>query len=152
MEIIKDRAIVEDAWAHIADDAAIPPQGDITVSLARWGEESAALAARPGKVGVRIAPGEDVDGAIDALLNAPMIAIEFPKFTDGRGYSTARLLRERHGYAGELRAIGHVLRDQIFYMHRVGINAFELAPGRSLSDALNAFSDFTVTYQPVGAK
>ncbi len=150
MEIIRNRRVVDDAWQHIADGDAIPDSGDVTVSLSRYGAERAALDGREGRVGVRIAPDEDVDGLVASLGALPLIAVEFPKFTDGRGYSTARLLRERHGYRGELRAIGHVLRDQLFYMHRVGFDAFEMAPGKSLNDALEAFSDFSVTYQPTG--
>ena len=77
-----------------------------------------------------------------------MIAIDFPAFKDGRGFSQARLLRERYGYKGEIRAVGDVARDQMFFMARCGINAFEVKPGRSLEDALKAFNDFSVTYQP----
>ena len=151
MEIIRNQKIVTDAWQHLADDEALPTEGDVTVSLARWTSEREALDARTGRTGVRLSPGEEADAVLGDLGVLPLIAVEFPKFTDGRGYSTARLLRERHGYKGELRAIGHVLRDQLFYMHRVGFDAFELAPGKSLTDALEAFSEFSVTYQPVGA-
>lgn len=151
MEIIRNQKIVTDAWQHLADDAAVPAEGDVTVSLARWTSEREALAARTGQTGVRLRPADEPDALVGDLEALPLIAIEFPKFTDGRGYTTARLLRERHGYQGELRAIGHVLRDQLFYMHRVGFDAFELAPGKSLTDALEAFSEFSVTYQPVGA-
>ncbi|MEM6993486.1 MAG: DUF934 domain-containing protein [Myxococcota bacterium] len=151
MEIIKNRVIVDDATKHLADDAPVPATGDVTVSLSRYGAEREALAARADRVGVRIKPDEDVDEIVPHLGQIKLIAVEFPKFTDGRGYSTARLLRERHGYRGELRAIGHVLRDQLFYMQRVGFDAFEMAPGKSVQDALNAFSDFSVTYQTTGA-
>jgi uncharacterized protein (DUF934 family) len=77
----------------------------------------------------------------------PLIAVYFPKFLDGRGYSTARLLRERYGYRGELRAIGDVGRDQLFYLARVGFDAFLIPEGRDARDALNAFADFPETYQ-----
>ena len=76
------------------------------------------------------------------------MALNFPIFRDGRAYSTARLLRDRYGFKGELRATGDVLRDQIFFMRRVGFDAFEVRGDRSIEDALKAFDDFKVTYQP----
>jgi uncharacterized protein (DUF934 family) len=145
MEIIKDRRIVTDGWRHVADDEAVPETGDVIVSLARWRSEGPALRARAeGRVGVRVRPDEDVDATLATL---PLVALEFPKFTDGRGYTKARLLRERYGFSGELRAVGYVLRDQIFYMARCGIDAFELAKGKSLEQALGAFDEMSVTYQ-----
>ncbi len=77
-----------------------------------------------------------------------MIAIEFPIYRDGRGYSQARILRDRYSYEGELRAVGDVLKDQMFYLHRVGFNAFEVRADRSIEDALKSLKDFSVTYQP----
>ncbi len=77
----------------------------------------------------------------------PLIAVDFPKFTDGRGYSIAYNLRKRLGYTGELRAIGDVLRDQLFYMQRVGFNAFATRPDRSIHDALKGLTDFSEAYQ-----
>lgn len=147
MEIIKDKEIVQDRWHHVADDAAVPAAGDVIVSLTRWRAEHEALRARPGRVGVRLEPADDVQDLVPELASLPLVAISFPKFTDGRGYSQARTLRDQLSYQGELRAVGHVLRDQLFYMHRCGIDAFELAPGKSLTDALEAFGEFSVTYQ-----
>jgi uncharacterized protein (DUF934 family) len=146
--IIKERRIVEDSWLHIADDAELPATGDIIVSSQRWHKDRAALLARKGRLGVKIGneiPLEEID---KDLQHFALIAIEFPKFRDGRGYSYARLLRERHGYKQEIRAVGNVLRDQLLPMARCGINAFELEAGRSLEDALQSFNDFSVQYQP----
>jgi uncharacterized protein (DUF934 family) len=147
-QIIKDRAIVEDSWQHIADDAELPAAGDITVSVQRWQQDRKTLLARQGGLGIRIGNEVPPDGIIDDLQHFSLIAIEFPKFRDGRGYSYARLLRERYGYKQEIRAIGNVLRDQLLPMARCGINAFEMEAGRSLENALNAFNDFSVQYQP----
>lgn len=147
MEIIRDQKIVQDSWRHIEDGDPVPESGDVTVSLIRFGAERSDLDARSGRVGVRVGPDEEIDTIIADLGKLPLIAVTFPKFTDGRGYSTARLLRGRHGYTGELRATGQIFRDQLFYLHRVGFDAFEMAPGKSLSDALEGFSDFSVTYQ-----
>jgi uncharacterized protein (DUF934 family) len=150
MAIIRNREIVDDSWTHAADGEPLPA-GDVTVSLSRWLSERDALKARAasgsGRVGVRLAPSEEPDALAPDLGELPLVAIEFPKFTDGRGYSTARLLRERLGYAAELRAIGYVLRDQLFYMLRCGIDSFELKPGKDLQQALGAFEELSVTYQ-----
>jgi uncharacterized protein (DUF934 family) len=147
MQIIKNREIVDDGFIHLSDDAALPASGDVTVTLSRWVSDRDALKTHCGKVGVRLAPDDDPSELQSDLPHLALIAIEFPKFTDGRGYSAARILRDRLDYSGELRAIGNVLRDQLFYLSRVGINAFELSPGKSLEDALRGFEEFSVTYQ-----
>lgn len=146
MEIIENRAIVEDAWRHLSDDEELPADGRVIVSLARLVRDREALLRR-GEIGVRLAPDAEIDAIAGDLDRLGVVAVQFPKFTDGRGYSLARLVRERHGYRGQLRAVGDVLRDQLFYLHRCGFDAFELAPGKSLSDALAAFGELSVTYQ-----
>jgi uncharacterized protein (DUF934 family) len=146
--IIKDRSIIEDHWQRVADDAALPATGDIFVSHKRWQQERAALLSRKAKLGVIIGNGIAAEEIKDDLQHFQLIAIEFPQFKDGRGYTYARLLRERYHFTHEIRAIGNVLRDQLLPMSRCGINAFELDSGRSLEDALTAFNDFSVRYQP----
>lgn len=145
MQVIKNRQIIEDTWTPVADDAELPP-GKVLVSVARWNREHAHLVGRKEPVGVRFAP-DDSPEALQNLAQIPLIAVEFPKFSDGRGYSHARLLRERYGYKGELRAVGNVLRDQLFYMARCGIDSFALQPGKDIQGALEAFNEFSVTYQ-----
>lgn len=148
MEIIKKGEIVTSGWVHVADAELLPAERvDVTVSLRRFVGEQTALQTHPGRVGVRLHPEDDVDPHLPALLQLPLLAVEFPRFTDGRGYSLGRLLRERHGYRGELRAMGNVLRDQLFYMHRCGFDAFELQPGKSIQEALEAFDELSVRYQ-----
>lgn len=148
MQIIKQRQVVNDTFEHIADDVPVPATGDVIVSLTRFQAEKAELATRTeGKLGVQLKSdqtAEDVAGDLDKVA---LIAIEFPKFRDGRGFSTARLLRDRFAYKGELRAVGNVLREQLFYLSRCGFDAFELAAGKDVNDALSAFDDFHVTYQ-----
>lgn len=146
-QIIKDRAIVDDAWIHVDDEAELPADGDIIVSRARWIAERAALNARDGRVGVRYLATEDPVADADELAAVPLIALDFPKFADGRSYSYAQVLRTRHGYRGELRATGDVLRDQLRYMWRCGFDAFEVRADKSIEDALKAFDEFTVDYQ-----
>jgi len=148
MQIIRDQKIVDDTYTTFSDDAPLPAAGNIIVSSARFAKERAQLLARPeGTFGVRLKSDEDPAILAADILALSLIAVEFPKFGDGRGYTTGRLLRERYGFRGELRAVGNVLRDQMFYMQRCGFNAFELTPGKSLESALGAFGEFSVTYQ-----
>ena len=146
MRVIKDRKIVDDDWVLLAPDAPVPTTGDVIVSVAQWNSGRESFAGRSGKVGVRLKSNESPE-QIQALDQVPLIAVEFPSFTDGRGYTSARLLRERHAYRGELRAVGDVLRDQLFYMARCGIDSFALKAGKDIEAALSAFLDFSVTYQ-----
>ncbi|MFV8833762.1 DUF934 domain-containing protein [Aquisalimonas sp.] len=145
-KIIRDGAIAEDHWQHVADDAALPA-GDIIVGFARWQQERDALLRHDGRVGIRIDGDTSLLDIVDDLEHFALIALNFPAFKDGRCYSHARVLRERFRYGGELRAVGDVLRDQLMYMSRVGINAFEVREDRSIADALNAFKEFSGYYQ-----
>jgi uncharacterized protein (DUF934 family) len=107
----------------------------------------ASLRQRGGRVGVQLRSDQEAKALAEFVAELSVVAIEFPGFKDGRGYTTARLLRERFGYKGELRAVGDVLRDQLFFMLRCGFDAFELKPGKDIDGALNAFREFSVTYQ-----
>ncbi|MBW9105193.1 DUF934 domain-containing protein [Paraburkholderia phenoliruptrix] len=154
--IIKNRAIVNDDWTLVcpAEDGSLPavnelPAGKVLVPLALWQAERDALAASRGaaELGVWLAPDSepaDIAGDFDKVA---LIAVDFPVFRDGRGYSIARLLRERYGYKGELRAIGDVLRDQVRLMLRCGFDAFAVRADKDIADAIKAFDDFTVQYQ-----
>ena len=146
-KIILDRRIVDDPWQLIEAGADIPADGDVIVSLAAWQARAAEPASRHGRVGVWLRPDDEPGALADDTATLPVIAVQFPQFADGRGYSIARLLRERYGFKGELRAFGDVLRDQLFYLHRVGFNAFAIKPGKSIEDALGAFGDFSDAYQ-----
>ncbi len=145
--VIKHRRIIADDWRHI-DDTETLPDGPVIVSLARWRRERAALLARGGALGVRLPNTAAVADLAAELPYWQVVALEFPKFADGRAYSQARLLRERYGYTGELRAVGDVLRDQLFFMARTGFDAFELRADGRLEDALAAFNEFSESYQP----
>lgn len=145
--VIADGKVTEDGWVGLADDAPVPTDGDVIVSLKRWQAERDALAARKGRTGVRLAGGDALEPIVADLPLLPVIALEFPQFKDGRSFSLARLLRERYGYKGQLRAVGDVLRDQLLYMRRCGIDTFELRADKSAEDALKAFGELTVAYQ-----
>ncbi|MBA2690044.1 MAG: DUF934 domain-containing protein [Burkholderiales bacterium] len=150
--IIKDRHIVDDNWQLIkpADDGAIPElpdNGDIIVPLDFWLAKKDELRQRRGRTGVWLDSHQEPQLLGQDLPSLPLVAVNFPKFADGRGFSIGRLLRERYHYQGELRAIGDVLRDQILYMHRCGFNAFAVRADKSIEDALKAFNDFSDGYQ-----
>jgi uncharacterized protein (DUF934 family) len=148
MPLIKHNKLVDaDSWQFVNDDADVPAQGDVVVGLKRLLADVDSLRARPGKLGVRIDPEDELDQAKQALDKVVLVALTFPKFGDGRAYSKARLFRDRFGYKGELRAVGEVLADQLQYMSRCGFDAFQLAEGKDVAAALRALSDFTVTYQ-----
>ncbi|MGA8055665.1 MAG: DUF934 domain-containing protein [Burkholderiales bacterium] len=145
--VIRNREIVSDPWQRIEAGGGVPEHGDVIVPLAVWQKERDALLARKGRIGVLLEPADE-PGAIAAdLERLALVAVNFPQFTDGRGYSTARLLRERYGYKGELRAVGDVLRDQLFYLARVGFDAFALRADQDAEAALSAFGDFSEAYQ-----
>ena len=146
MKIIKDKQIVEDSWVHLADETTLS-SGNITVSLTRWKQEQTTLSNYNGDIGIRLTPDDTLDDISTDLNNIPLIALEFPAFTDGRSFSHARLLRERYQFTGEIRAIGNYMLDQVFYLMRVGVNAFELTNTKELNVALNSMSDFSVRYQ-----
>ncbi len=148
MALIKHNAVAPaELWTTLAADQPVPATGDVLVDLERWVSEGEALRARADRVGVLLQPDDDVLGLEGTLDGLALIAVAFPKFTDGRGYSSARLLRDRLGYTGELRAVGHVLPDQVFYMRRVGFDALELADGKSADTAIAQLGEFSVTYQ-----
>lgn len=139
--------VVDDGWQLLAAGEPVPESGDVIVAVPVWNAERAELSSRSGKVGVWL-KSDELPEQIDGLSEVPLVAIDFPKFGDGRGFTSARLLRERHGYAGEVRAVGEVLRDQLFYMARCGFDSFALKAGKDIEGALDAFNDFSVSYQP----
>ena len=150
--IIKHREVIEDDWTVLrleenqAADSVALPAGKVIVPLAVWLAQRDALQARP-EFGVWIASDERPEVLKGEVDKFAVIAVDFPKFTDGRGYSIAYNLRARLGYTGELRAIGDVLRDQLFAMQRVGFTAYATRPDRSIHDALKGLTVFSETYQ-----
>ena len=151
-EIIKNGKVVSDDWQVLRlepeqqPDAVEVADGNVIVPLSVWQAQRTVLASR-SNVGVWLASAERAESLANDVTTLPVIAIDFPKFSDGRGYSIAYNLRSRLGYRGELRAIGDVLRDQLFYMQRVGFNAFATRPDRSIHDALKGLTDFSTSYQ-----
>jgi uncharacterized protein (DUF934 family) len=151
-EIIKDKQVVQDDWVILrlqegetADSVAVPA-GKVILPLKVWQAQRAVIGDRKD-VGVWLTSSERPEDLTNDVGTIPVIAIDFPKFADGRGYSIAYNLRARLDYKGELRAIGDVLRDQLFYMQRVGFNAFATRPDRNIHDALKGLTDFSDSYQ-----
>lgn len=151
-KIIKNKTIVADDWNVLrlqenetAENVTVAA-GKIIVPLKVWQAQRETLQQR-GDIGVWFASDERPEELKGDLEKFAVIAVDFPKFSDGRGYSIAYNLRARLGYTGELRAIGDVLRDQLFYLQRVGFDAFAPRADRSIEDALKGFSDFSEVYQ-----
>ena len=113
------------------------PEDERIVPLAQW----------RGEPGVLLGTADDPATIAADLEKLSTVVIEFPQFTDGRGYSTARLLRERYGFKGEIRAAGEVLRDNLFYLSRCGFDSFVLSDQTKIEEALTALSDFSDGYQ-----
>lgn len=151
-QIIKGREVVADDWSVLTLDEGQTaetvevPAGRIIVPLPVWLAQRNVLSDR-AELGVWLAPDEAAATLKDDLHRFELIAIDFPKFTDGRGYSIAYNLRKRLGWTGELRAIGDVLRDQLFQMARCGFDAYATRQDRNIHDAVKGLSVFSETYQ-----
>jgi uncharacterized protein (DUF934 family) len=142
--------LAEDRWVHLSEDAKPAAEGPATISLARWRSGRDILTGRNLPLGIRLESDERIDEILPRLDDFELIALNFPNLNDGRHFTSARLLRERYGYRGQIRAIGQVLRDQLDLMRRCGFDAFELPAGRDAAAALAAFGEISVVYQPAG--
>ena len=148
MAIIKDGQTGRNDWQHLADSEALPVSGAVTVSLKRWLAEREALNGYTSPLGIRLA----ADDSPEVLQNEsptslPLVVLDMQAFTDGRSFSQAHWLRERWGYEGELRVRGDFLLDQVFFLARVGVNAFEFKDDAQAAAALPRLSEFSVRYQ-----
>lgn len=155
--IIKNDAVTDDDWKVVrlvdgeSADSAWLPVGPLLVPVAVWRARRRELVERQYEhgwpLGIWLSAEEGPELIENELDDFSVIGIEFSRFSDGRGYSTARLLRTRYGYAGELRAIGDVLRDQLFYLRRVGFDSFAVRADKNIEQALAGLKDFSVVYQ-----
>jgi len=151
--LIRNGQIADDGWQWIDESEALlaarlEAGGRFVLPLAAWLAHRASL--DPACAGVWLGPDDEPEAVLPWLADIPLIAIRFPVFTDGRGYSLARLLRSRHGYTGELRAVGDVLRDQLYFLQRCGFDAFQLRADQSPEEALAAFQDYS--WAPLGGR
>lgn len=148
MPLLKNGLVATDPWVAVEDDAPLPDGRPVLVSHARWLAGRDALTARKAPLGIRLPNSLDVLAFGPEAGRFDLIVLEFPKFSDGRAYSQARLLRERFGYRGELRATGQVLRDQLRLMHRCGFDAYEFDRPDAARVFAAALQDFSAAYQP----
>ena len=153
-QLIKNKAVAVDGWNTLeilpgqTPETLDLPQGDIIFPFAVWQARKAEIISTHKRIGLLLQPADRVAEIVADLDYFIVIAINFPKFVDGRGYSSASLLRQRYNYQGELRAVGDVLHDQLFFMQRVGFDSYALKDGKNVSYALQAgFSPFSETYQ-----
>lgn len=146
--LIKHGEIVPDSYVEIVSDEAglILPDGDILLSLPCFNAHRDEVLAHEGRKGVILAPDEFAESLADVVSQLDLIAIRFPSFADGRGYSTAYLLRTRYGFQGELRAIGDIFKDTLFYQQRVGFDAFVLGSDEVARAALPGLTTFAEVY------
>lgn len=148
--IIKGDQVVDENWHLLPREATLDGlsnSDDIIVPMSLWLDHAHALKVRDGGLGIWLESHEEIEAVTDDLAHFKVVALNFPVFSDGRHYSTARLLRDRYGYEGEIRAIGDVLRDQLFFMKRCGFDAFALREDRDAIEALESLRDFSETYQ-----
>jgi uncharacterized protein (DUF934 family) len=150
MPLVKHGRIATDVFVHAADGAELPGDGAILVSAARFLEDPEALLRRGDKLGVIWPNNRNLDDLVPYLDRLAAVALVFPIFRDGRAYSQARLLRERYGYDGELRATGQVLRDQFVFMLRAGFDAFEVKKESDAAAFAATAKRYSVFYQPTG--
>ena len=150
MPLVKQGRIATDMFVHVADGTELPGDGAVLISAARFLEDPQGLSRRAGKTGVIWPNNRDLDDLVPYLDRLAAVALVFPTFRDGRAYSQARLLRERHGYEGELRATGQVLRDQFAFMLRAGFDSFEAKKQSDAEAFAAATTRYSVFYQPTG--
>ena len=152
-QLIKNGIVAVDPWKTLeinegetAESVALPA-GDLIVPLSVWQARQPELLGRD-RLGLLLQPDDQVETVAGDLQRFAVIAVNFPKFVDGRGFSTAALLRQRYGYSGELRAVGNVLHDQLFFMKRVGFDSYALLDGKNAAYAIEAgFTPFGDAYQ-----
>ncbi|MEM1035474.1 MAG: DUF934 domain-containing protein [Pseudomonadota bacterium] len=150
MPLIKNKIEIENEWVFVDEEEELPPTGQIVMRLAQFLENADALLSRNVPIGVRLSPDSDPHDLAPYLDRLGLIEVDFPKYVDGRGYSQAQLLRRRLDYKGELRAVGHVLLDQIFYMNRSGFDAYSTTRA-DLPNVLRALEEFSEVYQLAAA-
>jgi uncharacterized protein (DUF934 family) len=148
MTLIKNGEVVENTWRNLEDGDQVSGEEAIIVTLGRWQNEKDTFAGRNGALGIRLESHQKPEAIADDVDRFDVIALDFSALPDGRAFSYARILRERYGYKGELRAVGKVIQDQLYFMHRCGFDAFELLEGEDIDKSIAALSSFTVAYQP----
>jgi uncharacterized protein (DUF934 family) len=150
MPLIKNGAVIADPYVIVSDDAPLPEGIPVVVTAARLLANAAEILRRDAPVGVIWSNSKNVADLAPFLDRLAVVALVFPNFKDGRAYSQARVLRERYGFRGELRATGHILRDQFVFLVRAGFDALDVVKARDADAFATALGRYTVFYQPTG--
>jgi len=150
MPLIRNGRVTADRYVHILDDAPLPEDVPVMVPAARFLADAGEILRRDAPVGVVWPNNRRVTELAPHLDRLALVALVFPSFRDGRAYSQARLLRERYGYRGELRATGQILRDQFLFLVRAGFDALEVAKAGDVDAFAAALARYTVFYQAAG--
>lgn len=150
MPLLKQGHLADDPWIAVSGESPIPDGDPVIVDYDRWAEEKDKLAGRNAPLGVRLSSDQPPALIADDLDRFSLVALEFPKFADGRSYSHARLLRERYGFTGELRAVGNILRDQYVFLDRCGFDTLEVGGADPEAAYAAAKGEITHHYQPAG--
>ncbi len=137
-----------DDWLKLPCHNDAAPDAKVLIDLESYEAGRAYFDGRSAPWGIAVDGDVDLSRLTHLVSRVSLISVNFPKFTDGRGYSVGRLLRQRYGYQGELRAVGDITRDQLAYLERCGFNAFELKAGKCLDEALGGFDELATLYQP----
>ncbi|MEE3326268.1 MAG: DUF934 domain-containing protein [Myxococcota bacterium] len=148
MPLLKKGKVAEDVFVRVREDDELPDEGGVIVGLSRWQAERNELIKRAGGVGVELAAGESPSEIADDLEHLDIVALDFPAFGDGRAFSSARILRDRHGFKGEIRAVGDVELEQLHFMSRVGFDSFLINSDDPEQDWATAQADLDLWYQP----
>jgi uncharacterized protein (DUF934 family) len=148
MPVIKNGAFIEDPYRAVADDEKLPEAGDFIVSLARFKKDRDAILARNDAIGIKLLSNESPEALGEDVSRFSLIALDFPRFRDGRAFSWARMLRTRLHFKGEIRSTGHFLYDQLNFQHRVGFDAFEVPETITLAEFKRALGEMSEVYQP----
>ena len=150
MALIRNGSLATDPFIDATAHESLSDRGALLINLTQWQEHRGILLERCDPLGILLQSDEHPENIADDLDNFELVALDFPVFRDGRAYSYARLLRDRYGFTGELRAVGDVLLEQLHYMHRLGFNAFQLDSNQPVADWQTAAGEFSVWYQPTG--
>lgn len=150
MPLLKNGELVDDLFQTLEDDQALPVSGGVIVGLSRWKRDRDSLIARAGAVGVVLTSDQSPTEIAEDLKHLDLVALDFPAFNNGTSYSSARLLRDRYGYRGEIRAVGDVLLEQLHFLSRVGFDTFNIDSDDPAGDWKIAQADMQLWYQPTG--
>ncbi len=149
MTLIKNGKKIEDPFVTVSAEDALPVDSTqaIIVDVERWQNDKAEIMQRAGQIGILLEPDQSPDLIAADLANIDLFVLNFPVFSDGRGFSHARRLRETYGFTGEIRAVGHIIRDQFLFLHRCGVNAITLGKHLNEQDWDAAMDEFSLFYQ-----